>query len=74
MPKTPTDHTHEASFIQAGRTGTGGYPGFSYGEPEGGRGPVRDDGVCLTTVRPALRRDYKGGVSRQASSRHGGAS
>ena len=65
------NHAYAASFIRRGGLERADIRLSAAGEPEGGRGPVRDDGVCLTTVRPALGRDYKGGVSRQASSRHG---
>lgn len=45
-----------ASFIGRDVLGRADIRVSAAGEPEGGRGPVRDDGVCLTTVRPALGR------------------
>jgi len=48
------NHAHAASFIRRGGLERAEIRLSAAGEPEGGRGPVRDDGVCLTTVRPAL--------------------
>ena len=43
--------------FQAGQFGTGGYPAFSDWGAGGRVRSRRDDGVCLTTVRPARGRN-----------------